>query len=176
VPNLPYADRAAAAPEVRQALETLPDLNLFRMASHADSAFVPWLRFGGALLMSLALDPLLRELAILQVAKLLGSEYEWVQHAEIAAGLGATKGQVSAIENGTLDALDAGGQAITRFTTAVVERRDATEELGDLLATHSPREVVELLMVIGHYSAIAALAHVTGIETDPPANVVEARR
>ena len=48
--RLPYADPQAASPAVREALTALPPLNIFRMLAHADSAFVPYLRFGGVLL------------------------------------------------------------------------------------------------------------------------------
>jgi alkylhydroperoxidase family enzyme len=169
MPSLPYADRSAVAADVRQALEGLPDLNLFRMVSHAETAFVPWLRYGGTLLTSLALDPLEREFAILRVAGLMGSEYEWVQHADIAVHVGASEEQVQAIERGELDSalFDARQQALLQFTTAVVERQAP----GSLADTHTPREVVELLLVIGHYTAIALLLEATGVETDAPAGL-----
>ena len=69
---------------VREALEAVPPLNVFRMTANAETAFRPWLAFGGALLSSLELDPRVRELVILRVARLCGSEYEWVQHVPIA--------------------------------------------------------------------------------------------
>src|SRR4051812_2424770 len=91
VARLPYVDPAKASPDVREALERVPPLNIFRMTAQADSAFVPWLRWAGVLLSRLELDPLLRELAILRVARLTpDAEYEWVQHVPIAKGVGAT--------------------------------------------------------------------------------------
>jgi hypothetical protein len=83
--RLPYVDPATAPPRVRQALELVPPLNVFRTMAHADTAFRPWLRWGGTLLGDLELDPVLRELAILHVARLTPhAEYEWVQHVPIA--------------------------------------------------------------------------------------------
>src|SRR4051812_27422064 len=46
----PYVDLASAPDDVRSALERIPPLNVFRMVAHAETAFRPWLRFGGALL------------------------------------------------------------------------------------------------------------------------------
>ena len=40
MPKVPYADRAKIAPEAAQALDALPDLNVFRMAANADTAFI----------------------------------------------------------------------------------------------------------------------------------------
>ena len=39
-----------ASPEVRDALERAPPLNIFRMMANAETAFRPWLRWGAALL------------------------------------------------------------------------------------------------------------------------------
>src|SRR5215207_7986508 len=132
---LPYLDRADAAPAVREALDALPDLNLFRMVAHAQSAFAPWLTYGGAVLSSLSLDPRLRELAVLQVAKLTGSEYEWVQHETIARGVGVEDPHIEAVRSGELDAacLGTAERVVLRFTTEVVERHGASaDSVGEL--------------------------------------------
>ena len=42
---------------MREALDALPPLNIFRMLAHADSAFIPYLGLGGVLLTQLELDP-----------------------------------------------------------------------------------------------------------------------
>jgi alkylhydroperoxidase family enzyme len=163
MPRLPLAeprDGAAPAP-----------LKLFRMVAHAESAYGPWLGYGGALLTQLELDPVLRELAILQVAKEVGSEYEWVQHDPIALAVGATREQVDAIAAGRLDdaAFDATQSLVLRFTSTTVREGAASEqqvaELAELLGT---RQVIELLLVIGNYTAIAMLIASTGLEPDAP--------
>lgn len=166
MPKLPYADRTQIAPDAAQALDALPDLNLFRMAAHADTAFVPWLRLGGALLGSLALDPRLRELAILQTAKLANAQYEWVQHVAIGEAVGVRPEQIAAIEAGSPDdAFDPRERALLHFTIRVLAR-DTGDSMDELLEHLPPREVVELLMVIAHYAGIAYLVEATGIETD----------
>ena len=94
--RLPYPDPDDAPDRVREALAGLPPLNIFRMLSHAETAFRPFLRFGGAILGELQLDSKLRELAILQVAAQAAARYEWVQHATIARALGVGDGQIAA--------------------------------------------------------------------------------
>ena len=71
---IPYADPLNAPKEVRELLGVLPDLHVFRMVGQAPTLFGPWLSLGGAILASLELDPVLRELAILQVACTVGCE------------------------------------------------------------------------------------------------------
>jgi 4-carboxymuconolactone decarboxylase len=149
-------------------------------AAHAETAFRPWLAFGGSLLSSLELDARVRELAILRVARLSGADYEWVQHVPIALAVGATEGQVAAIERGDLDdgALGEPERAALRFTTEVVrDVRASDEALAALTAAGlSPREVVELLLVIGQYMLVARLAETAGIEVDEPADVLDSSR
>src|SRR3954463_5637438 len=97
--RLPYAAPATASEPVRDALGRVPPLNIFRMMANAETAFRPWLRWGATLLGELELDPLLRELAILRVARITPhAEYEWVQHVPIAKAVGAGDEQVVALE------------------------------------------------------------------------------
>ena len=170
---------ATAPAPVREALQRVPPLNVFRMAANAETAFRPWLAFGGALLSSLQLDARVRELAILRVARLSDAEYEWVQHVPIALAVGASEQQVTALERGDLedDSLSEPDRAVLRFTTEVVRDVRASDETFAAVREHlSPREVVELLLVVGQYMMVARLAGTTDIELDEPAapGVVEA--
>jgi alkylhydroperoxidase family enzyme len=163
MPRLPLAEPADGSQP--------PPLKLFGMVAHAESAVGPWMRYGGALLTQLELDPLLRELAILQVARVKESEYEWVQHDPIARAVGATAEQVAAIEAGRDDdpAFDATQSLVLRATRTALEDGAATEEqVAELSELLGPRQVVELLMVVGQYAAIALLIASTGLEPDPP--------
>jgi alkylhydroperoxidase family enzyme len=169
VARLPYVDPDAVPERVREALAAAPPLNVFRMVANAETAFRPWLAFGGALLSSLELDARLRELAILHVGRLSGAEYEWAQHVPIALAVGATQEQVDAIERGDLDAesLAPADRAALRFTTEVVRDVRASDGALDAVREHlSPREVVELLLVIGQYMLVARVTETAGIEID----------
>jgi 4-carboxymuconolactone decarboxylase len=163
MPRLPFAEPADGAEQ--------PPLKLFGMVAHAESAVGPWMRYGGTLLTRLELDPVLRELAILQVAKVTGSEYEWVQHDPIARAVGATAEQVAAIEAGRDDdpALDETQSLVLKATRTALEQGAATEQqVAALNERLGPRQVVELLLVVGQYAAIALLIASTGLEPDPP--------
>jgi len=146
-------------------------LKLFRMVAHAESAYGPWLGYGGALLTQLELDPLLRELTILQVARRAGSDYEWVQHDPIARAVGATGAQIEATEAGRDDdpAFDEAQSLVLRLTrTAVTEGAASEEQIAEAAERLGARQVVELLLVIGNYTAIAMLIASTGLEPDAP--------
>jgi alkylhydroperoxidase family enzyme len=168
--RLPLVDPASAPEAVGKILAGTP-LSLFGMVAHAQSAFEPWLRYGAALLTRLELDPLLRELAILQVAHLVESPYEWVQHVAIAHSVGASDAQIAAVESEREDdpSLSDAQREVLRFTREVVLERVASERLvADLAKRLGERQVVELLLVVGQYTAIASLIASTGLEPDPP--------
>jgi 4-carboxymuconolactone decarboxylase len=170
--RLPYVDPQAASLGVREALEALPPLNIFRMLAHADSAFVPYLGLGGVLLAQLELDPRLRELAILLVAARTSAEYEWIQHVGISKALGIDDQQITAVQRGELQAacLDPDAQVLLRFTSEVLERPRADDETFTALSDRfPPRQIVELLLVIGSYHMLARIMTTLDIDLDPAA-------
>ena len=121
MPRIPYRDPDSAPEPIREVIAETP-LALLRIVAHADTAFEPWLRYSNALLRRLELDPLLRELAILQVARLSASEYEWAQHVPIAESFGASEEAIAAIEAGRDEdsSLAEEHRAILSFTREVV--------------------------------------------------------
>ena len=170
--RVPYVEPAAASPRVREALEALPPLNIFRTLAHAETAFRPYLRFGSAILGELELDPKLRELAILQVASLSEAQYEWVQHAAIGRQVGLSDEQIAAVERGDHQAgcFDEVQRAVLAMTAEVVRGPRVGDETYAAVAAHlSPREIVELLLTAGSYLMLARVMTALEIDVDPPA-------
>ena len=170
--RLPGVDPEQASPEVREALEALPPLNIFRTLAHAETSLRPALRLGQAILSAQQLDARLRELAILRVARLTGAEYEWIQHVAIGLAVGVTDDQVAALERGDAEAacFDARERLVLRVTTEVVEERGTSEAtLAAALDAFSPREIVELIVAAGFYQLLSALMNSVDIDLDEPA-------
>ena len=160
-------DPAQAPDKVREALDNLPPLNIFRTLAHAETAFRPFLRFGGAVLTRMELDPLVRELVILAVAHEAEAEYEWVQHVAIAKAVGATDEQVDAVEQRSDAALDPAQAVAVEFARAVVQSPRVSDELYDRVREQfGDREIVELLLAIGDYLMLARVMTVLQIEID----------
>jgi|SRR5437588_4909892 len=170
MPRLPYFDPTDAPESVANVLSRTP-LTLLRMVAHAESAFEDWLALSNSLLTVLELDPALRELAILQVAHLERSQYEWVQHVAIGQALGVSATQIAAIERD-----DDYGENFAAVETAVLRlAREfildgaASEEIVNDVVEHiGVRGVIELLIVLGHYIAIARFVASTGLEPQTP--------
>lgn len=171
--RLPYVDPQRAPEHIQAALAQYPPLRLLRMLAHAETAFGPSMRFGGAILSRLQLAPKLRELAILHVARQAEATYEWVQHAEIGRMTGIGDDQIDAIEHG--DPLESAAfndveRSVLAFTSEVLAGptvSDAT--FAAVRQTLTPREIVELLLTIGNYLMIARVLTTLDIEIDDAA-------
>jgi 4-carboxymuconolactone decarboxylase len=170
--RIPYVDSATAPDRIREKLGALPPLNIFRTLAHAPTAFESVVLLGGAILSQLELDPKLRELAVLQVAKDADCEYEWVQHEEVARHVGVSEDAIDAVREGTIDdqaRLDALQRAVLRFTREVVlQTRVSNATFAGVSDRLSAREVVELLLTIGDYLMIARLITTLEMDLDEP--------
>ena len=175
VARLPYVDPAAASEPVRDALGRVPPLNIFRMMANADSAFRPWLRWGAALLDRAGAGP---------AAARAGDPARRAPHTPRRVRVGAARPdragrrgereQVAALERDEPEAecFSEAQRRVLRFTTEVVRDARASEEALDALKqTLSPREIVELLMVIGNYMMVARVMATTDMELDEPAGL-----
>ena len=185
-------DPAAAPDDVRETLENLPALNIFRTLAHAETAVRPLLRFGGAVLGRMALDPVVRELAILTVAKEAEAEYEWIQHVAIGRHLGVRDEQIAALaevdscasegadqriaEAGDGQLFDKPQRAAIELAAAVVRGPRVSDDLWACVhAEFSDREIVELLLAIGEYLMLARVMTVLEIDLDEAAGDVVLR-
>lgn len=166
--RLPYVRAADAPPRVRALLERAPDLNIFKLLANAETALGPALAFGAALLRDLELDPRLREIAILRVAALTpGAEYEWVQHEAIARSLGVSDAEIAAARAGS--GLTGDAALVAAFTDEVVRDAAPCDATFDALRERcSPREITELLLVIGQYMMLGRVMATARIDLDEP--------
>ena len=172
MPRIPYPDLDKASPEVREMLGRLPaPANIFNMMAHAETCVKPVMKLGGTLLGKLALDPKLRELCLLHAVKLVGGDYEWVQHVPIARDLGCSEAQIAALDGADDGAacFDVREKAALRFTReVVVDVRASDATLSDARKHLSNREIVELILMAGFYTTLARLTETLGMETEAP--------
>ena len=173
--RLPYVDPEQASDELKRTFAEVPfKLNIIAMAAHAETSIRPLLRLGQSILTTQQLDPVVRELAILLVARLTRAEYEWVQHEALGRGIGIGDEQIDALRSGDVEAdvFDERQRTALRFAEEVVRDGDARDEtFAALAAAFPPREVVELILAIGYYVMLGYLMKVTRIDLDGPAGV-----
>lgn len=153
-----------------QTLSVLPPLQVFRAIAHAPTVLDPWLGLGGALLTTLDLDPVLRELAIIEVAVATGCEYERRQHELIGRGVGVTNEQIDAIGRRDLDdpAVEPHGPVLSIVRETVTDHGCSEASMAALRDALGDRNAVELLLVVGYYLGLAVLMNALDLEPEPP--------
>ena len=115
-----------------------------------------------------SLDGGLREAAILRVAALHGSAYERMQHLDQARKAGWSDEDIAKIEAGEAPAKVADA---LRFVDECVRTGDVSDAAFDALhATLNPREIADLLLLIGHYMTVARFTAVLRVELDAHAD------
>ena len=155
-------------------------MHIFTTLGRADpELFRRWLGFGGALLGG-SLPGRLRELVILRTAARFGGRYEWAQHIELAEAQGITPAELAALgdEDGRLDAV--GWSPVERAVLAAVDETAADgavsdgtwDTLADLLRES---EIIELLMLIGHYMMLTTVLGSLRLQLEPRAEALARR-
>ena len=134
-------------------------LNLYKVLAHNPSVLHNFLRLGNSLLASTELSPKLRELAILRIARLTGSEYEWTQHYPIALETGISPNQTEAIQhwNDSTSFSDE-ERAVLQYTDDVAQNVEVGDETFRALQQHlTEQSIVELTLSIGYWGMVARL-------------------
>jgi len=166
---LPYLDEKDASPEVLKLLKDRPVvLNVQRMTANAQRLFVVRSKLSNALFTQITLSPKLREIAILRTAKDCHSVYEWTQHVPAAKHVGVSTEQIAAIENwqsaGCFSDLE---RLVLQFTDEVNANVKGSHQTLEGLKKHlKPGEIIELLIVIGHWRQTASILETTEVDLE----------
>jgi alkylhydroperoxidase family enzyme len=173
---LPYLEEKDASPEVLRILKAgRVTLNVQKMTANAQGVFVQRSRLSNALFTRIAIDPRPREIAILRTARDCHSVYEWTQHVPAAKHVGVTDEQIAAIENwqsaGCFSELE---RLVLQFTDEVNANVKASRATLEALKRHlGAREIIELLIIIGHWRQTASILETTEVELEDFAGKVD---
>lgn len=119
--------------------------------------FTAHMGFARQFMADAALPPRDRELAVLRLGWITGSPFEWGGHVQIGKSCGLTPAEIARVMEGPDHAAwQAHEAAILRAVDEL--HRDAM--IGDetwavLAATYDDRQLIELVMLIGHYTTVA---------------------
>jgi alkylhydroperoxidase family enzyme len=165
--RIPYPD-LVALPETMQRMIAGTPLGVVRMGAHASPAlFEAQGALGYAIARPDVLEPAVREVVILVVAFLSGSEYELHQHRPLARAAGLPDSAIEAIGEGDYARLGPRLEAIATFAAATVRDLSPSDEvLARVRRFVSDRVLVNVVLTVGCYMTIARLIAVTGLELD----------
>jgi AhpD family alkylhydroperoxidase len=148
-----------------------PPPNLFLTLGRHRALFRGWLRFAGRLMPGGKLPRRETELVILRVAHLRDCRYEFDHHRHLAVRAGVTPSDIAAITSVTADPAGPTWSDRERVVVATVDALVARHDLDDdewgrLRAHLTEREVIELVLLIGHYEMLATTITTLRIQPD----------
>lgn len=172
--RLPYITQEGS-PELVELIDKIKAgrgglLNVYRMLLHSPGVTQAWMGLIDAIRSTAILDGRAREIAIIRVANINNSAYEKRQHVPrhaLANGLTLEDCQSIADwpESGGLTKRD---NAILHYTDAVTRDVHVSDKVFDLLRPHfTPREIVELTVIIGIYNMHCRVIEPLEIDVEP---------
>lgn len=130
--------------------------------------FWAWLWFASRLMPWGRLPPQAREKAILRVAWHCRSRYEWAQHVDIALRVGVSDVEILAVTRPASDIADAGDRLLMQACDQLCRDKLIDDPTWRALSEqYSRRDLIELVMLVGHYEMIAGILINAGIEAEP---------
>lgn len=144
--------------------------NLFLTLGRHRPLFRGWLRFAGRLMPGGRLPRRETELVILRVAHLADCPYEFDHHVRLGRRAGVLAPDVTRVVAGpSAPGWSPREQAVLGAVDALHHQKNLTDPEWSALTQHLPdREILELLLLVGHYEMLATTITTLRIQPDNP--------
>jgi alkylhydroperoxidase family enzyme len=172
VPRLPPIGDDPADPRVARVWERFgregrAPIALYRALANAPHLLEPYSALAQALRHDAVTPRELRELVILRVAHLTGSDYEWSHHRRMAEAEGIAPARVRATrDRDPGGALTEAQRAALRLADEVHGMRVSDATMDELGRHFDAQAVAELVVLASLYEAIARLIQALGLEVE----------
>jgi 4-carboxymuconolactone decarboxylase len=146
-----------------------PILNIFRTLAQHPKLMKRWLVFGTHVLGKSTLPAREREIVILRIGWLCGSDYEWGQHVVIARDCGISNEEIDRIAAGP----DAAGwseleQALLRATDELHADACISDGTWATLGDHyDVQQCMDLVFTVGQYNLVSMALNSFGVQPEP---------
>lgn len=164
-----YLDKPDVAEEHRDLLDN--PANLHRAMIYSPDTLRKMLTLGRHLRHQSGLDGRLRELAILLVAYLMRSAYEWTHHLKIKPQFGVSDDDVAAViafAEGREARVDELTRAVFAATQELTHESVVSDKVFAVLNAHlPPADLVDLMLTISYYGGLARVISSLHIEIEP---------
>lgn len=163
-------EAAKAAARLGGAPEYATVLNLNRILLHQPTQARDFVQYFWDLMYEGVLPPRRRELAIMRIAWLTASEYEWTQHWHLATGLGIPADHLVAVRAWTESSVfDDADRAMLAAADDIVERGVVRADTWAALQTAlpDPAQQVEALLAITGWRMVASILRSLDVPLEP---------
>ncbi|HTR63571.1 MAG TPA: carboxymuconolactone decarboxylase family protein [Candidatus Binataceae bacterium] len=173
--RVPYLNREDLPEADRDIFDNLiaergqPVGNIFRTLAHTPGLLRRFLALGGELRNKTALDPKLRELALLTVGRIAQAEYEFVHHWNLALRVGVSHGKLEALADWEKSpAYSDQERAVIRYAAeATTNVKIADSTWNALRGFMDTRQMMELVQNVAFYNMVVRILVPMGVELEP---------
>jgi len=173
--RVPYLNREDLPEADRQIFDNLiaergqPVGNIFRTLAHTPNLLRRFLALGGELRNKTALDPKLRELAILTVGRLAEAEYEFVHHWNLAQRVGVPREKLEALPDWEKSTVYSDEErAVIRYAVEATTNVRVTDPTWNALKSFlDTRRMMELVQNVAFYNMVVRVLVPAGVELEP---------
>ncbi|MFC1933756.1 carboxymuconolactone decarboxylase family protein [Chloroflexota bacterium] len=161
------------SPEVKEIFQKIEDngarvINLFKAVANSPKVVPHFVRLGNSIVGRMELYPKWRELVILRVARLTGSEYEWMAHTSVALETGVSQEQINTIGDWKdSSAFNDEERAILEYADEITRNVSVTDQTFSRLRKFCDEQtIVELTLTAGYYGMLARVLVPLQVEVD----------
>jgi len=110
-----------------------------------------------------------REVLVLRTAWRTRSEYQWVHHVRYGRAAGLDDAVIEAVrEPGLSETLSAFQRVLVRAADLLIDEHELDEATyRSLREAYDDPQLIELVMLVGHYTMLAGLLNTLGVELEP---------
>ncbi len=166
-PNIPLPSIKSLPQEIKVLVEAFP-LNVFLMTANAPSSFKGLGELARSILFDSEFEPRKREIAVLRVAHVTRSIYEWTHHVAVAKGYGLTDDEIVKIRTeDPVISLGDEGNLLCRVADEISRDVKLSDEaLTQILSHYGVRGATELILCVSYFNFLSRFLESTRVELE----------
>jgi len=162
---IPLPENDQLSVEIQETLAKLPPLNVFRMVANAPASFPGFLQLAMSILTQSEFDPRGREIAVLRVAHVTRSNYEWTQHVAVARRAGVRDEEIAIIAaEDPVGSLTEEDNLLCRVADEISrDVRLSDETLEKIVDRYGVRQATELILCVSYFNMLSRFLESTRV-------------
>jgi alkylhydroperoxidase family enzyme len=167
IPRIPLPEMDSLAPEVRAVVEAFP-MNVMRMAANAPASTKALVDLAQSVLFYSSFDPRKREIAVLRVAQMTHSVYEWTHHVGVGKHFEISDEEIEIIRTEEpVTSLDEEGNLLCRVADEISrDVRLSDDALVKILERYGAQEATELILCVSYFNFLSRFLESTRVELE----------
>ena len=176
--KLPYVSREELSEDKLHIYDHISEtrgnvLNIFRTLLNSPDAAEVVTAVGEYIRFKSLLDPIIREITILSVARETNAVYEWAQHEPIARSEGVSLSTIDAIRSGRAPmGIPAKEGIFAQAAREIVQKGEMTNRTYQAVEhLLGPVQTLDLVVLVGYYTLLANIMRPFAVEIEDGVNV-----